>query len=163
MSFTQTGNSLSLLSPGNRSFTILCSGRDEHKGVLIAIDNLQADFERVCGVKPEKVNGTADNVKIIIGSIDSSPIIKQLIKAKKLDANLLKGKNEKYIITTLHSPLKGIEGDVLLIAGSDKRGTIYGIYELSKQMGISPWYWWADVPVQHQDAIYIKEGILHRW
>ncbi len=49
--------------------------------------------------------------------------------------------------------------DVLLIAGSDKRGTIYGIYELSKQIGISPWYWWLDVtPVKHQ-AIYIKEGV----
>lgn len=159
VSFTETSNGFPLFSPKDHSFTILCSDEDEHKGVLTAIDNLRADFEKVCGVKPEKANNTADNVKIIIGSIDNSPIIKQLIKAKKLDADLLKGKNEKYIITTLHSPLKGIEGDVLLIAGSDKRGTIYGIYELSKQMGISPWYWWADVPVQHQDAIYIKEGI----
>lgn len=47
----------------------------------------------------------------------------------------------------------------MLIAGSDKRGTIYGVYELSRQIGVSPWYWWADVPVTHQDAIYIKDGI----
>ena len=49
--------------------------------------------------------------------------------------------------------------EALVIAGSDKRGTIYGIYELSRQMGVSPWYWWADVPARHQDNIYIKRGV----
>ena len=45
-----------------------------------------------------------------------------------------------------------------MIAGSDKRGTIYGIYDVSEQIGVSPWYWWADVPVQHQDALFVKPG-----
>lgn len=107
---------------------IWCSD-DDHKGVLMAVENLQADFEKVVGVKPGKVTAAAAGVKIIVGSADKSPLIKQLIKAKKLDKKQLEGAREKYIITTLHAPLEGIEGDVLLIAGSDKRGTIYGIYE----------------------------------
>ena len=54
-------------------------------------------------------------------------------------------------------PLPGVANG-LIIAGSDKRGTIYGIYDLSEQIGVSPWYWWADVPVQHRDALFVKPG-----
>ena len=62
----------------------------------------------------------------------------------------LRGKREKFIITT-------IDGQVV-IAGSDRRGTVYGIYELSRQMGVSPWYWWMDVPVCHRDYVGILPG-----
>jgi hypothetical protein len=64
----------------------------------------------------------------------------------------LKGCREKFIITT--------NGQQLVIAGSDRRGTVYGIYELSRQLGVSPWYWWADVPVQRHEAAYIKKGVF---
>jgi hypothetical protein len=63
----------------------------------------------------------------------------------------LKGKREKYIITTI--------GQQLVIAGSDRRGTIYGIYELSRQLGVSPWYWWADAPVARHDEAYVIRGM----
>ena len=63
----------------------------------------------------------------------------------------MKGKCEKYIITTVDGRL--------VVAGSDKRGTIYGIYELSRQMGVSPWYYWADVPVVRRDAVYALPGL----
>lgn len=86
-----------------------------------------------------------------------SPIIRQLIKDKKISEKELAGKNEKYIISLLEHPQKGI-ARALVIAGSDKRGTIYGIYELSRQMGVSPWYWWADVPTVHRENVYIRPG-----
>ena len=73
------------------------------------------------------------------------------MKQKRINGNLLKGKREKFIITL-------IDGQ-LVIAGSDRRGTIYGIYELSQQMGVSPWYDWADVPVEHHDSIFVNKGI----
>ena len=69
---------------------------------------------------------------IIIGSMES-PVIKNLFKAKKMDKKALAGKNEKYIIQVVEQPQDGIDR-ALVIAGSDKRGTIYGIYELSEQM-----------------------------
>lgn len=74
-----------------------------------------------------------------------------MVKQKRINGNLLKGKREKFIITL-------IDGQ-LVIAGSDRRGTIYGIYELSQQMGVSPWYDWADVPVEHHDSIFVNKGI----
>ena len=73
------------------------------------------------------------------------------MKQKRINGKLLKGKREKFIITL-------IDGQ-LVIAGSDRRGTIYGIYELSQQMGVSPWYDWADVPVEHHDSIFVNKGI----
>ncbi len=158
VTFAPSEGGLTLYAAGSPAPTIWCSD-DDHKGVLMAVENLQADFEKVVGVKPGKVTAAAAGVKIIVGSADKSPLIKQLIKAKKLDKKQLEGAREKYIITTLHAPLEGIEGDVLLIAGSDKRGTIYGIYELSRQMGVSPWYWWADVPVPTREAVCVCPGV----
>lgn len=88
---------------------------------------------------------------ILVGTIGHSTAIDQLVKQKRINGNLLKGKREKFIITL-------IDGQ-LVIAGSDRRGTIYGIYELSQQMGVSPWYDWADVPVEHHDSIFVNKGI----
>ncbi|MBR1546324.1 MAG: glycosyl hydrolase 115 family protein [Prevotella sp.] len=119
------------------------------KAVAIAVEALSKDIERVTG-SLAVVSKTSD-AKIVVGTIGKSSLIDQLVKQKKLDASLLKGKREKFIITL-------IDGQ-LVIAGSDRRGTVYGIYELSEQMGVSPWYYWADVPVAHHDHIYINKGI----
>ena len=88
---------------------------------------------------------------IIVGTLGHSAAIDRLIKQHRIDAKLLQGKHEKFIITL-------IDGQ-LVIAGSDRRGTIYGIYELSLQMGVSPWYDWADVPIEHHDSIFVNKGI----
>ena len=68
-----------------------------------------------------------------------------------------KGKWESYFIEVVPHPSPGVDS-ALVIAGSDKRGTIYGIYDLSQQIGVSPWYWWADVPTAHHDNIFVKPG-----
>ena len=88
---------------------------------------------------------------IIVGTIGHSAAIDRLIKQHRINAKLLQGKHEKFIITL-------IDGQ-LVIAGSDRRGTIYGIYELSQQMDVSPWYDWADVPIEHHDSIFVNKGI----
>ena len=116
--------------------------QNDWKGVLIAIDNLKSDLQKVTG---------RSNYPIVIGTLGKSASIDQLAKKKLIDAQQLKGKREKFIITTVKGQL--------VIAGSDKRGTIYGIYELSQQIGVSPWYDWADVPVEQHEHIYIKEGV----
>lgn len=165
VTFNQEGGTLALTTTQQPNFSILCVD-EEHKGVLMAVRNLQEDFFRVTNTRPylkigakKQVDEGAQKLRILIGSFDKSPLIKQLVKAKKLDVRELKGRNEKFIITTVTNPIEGVEGEVLLIAGSDKRGTIYGIYELSCQIGISPWYWWADVPVESHKEIYIKKGV----
>lgn len=155
-------------------FTLIDDGKpvsivmsaDDLKGVGIALENLSADFEKVCGVKAP-VYKSADGVVpaegaptgkcVIVGSV-KSPLIAGLVKAGKLDGAQLDGKNEKYIITTVENPYPGVE-DALVIAGSDRRGTIYGVYELSEQIGVSPWYFWADVPVAKKKNLSIKDGV----
>ena len=131
---------------------------NDKKGVLIAVQNLQKDFERVCGKQAQLFNSPTSDTKqcIIVGSLES-PYVKQLIKAKKLDEKELKGKVEKYIMTVVNNPLPGVD-EALVIAGSDMRGTIYGVYELSEQIGVSPWYDWMDVPVVKHQNLAIKRG-----
>jgi hypothetical protein len=127
---------------------------DGDKGVRRAVNDLYADFHRVTGFIPQGVLPNA----IIIGTIGQSALIDRLVKEKKIEKQALAGKREKYVILTLKRPVAGIE-TALVIAGSDKRGTIYGIYELSRQIGVSPWYWWADVPVARQEELYVKPGV----
>ncbi|PXY46234.1 glycosyl hydrolase 115 family protein [Flavobacterium hydrophilum] len=129
-------------------------------GIGRALSNLQSDFEKVTGQKPTVFNQNPNSSSplIIIGVIGTNSIIDDLVKQKKIDEKLLKGKNEKFIIQSVKNPFNGVE-EALVIAGSDKRGTIYGIYELSRQIGVSPWYYWADVPVEQKDNIYFVKGI----
>ena len=139
----------------------------DYPGVLRAAHALQSDVLEVCGTTPMLVTcgkdsqAPAEAFRIVIGSQDKSSLIQQLIKRKAIDGKLLKGMREKYIITLLDASLldKGQSGQMLIVAGSDKRGTEYGIYELSRQLGVSPWAWWADMPVLHRDSIFVLPGI----
>lgn len=140
----------------NAKPTSILISPDDKKGIRIAAENLQADFARVCNNRAELLTADAKGRCIIVGSLNSQ-YIQKLVKAKKLNAADLKNKVEKYIMTTVQSPLPGID-EALVIAGSDMRGTIYGIYELSEQLGVSPWYDWMDVPVVHQDNLAINNG-----
>ncbi len=106
----------------------------EYPGVKRAINNLVQDMQSVCG----------NELQVTIGSIDKNKAI-----AKQFGKQL-KGKTEMYIIS--------IDGENITIAGSDKRGTIYGIYELSRQLGVSAWSWWADMPVLKHENIYLTSG-----
>ena len=128
------------------------------KGVSYAAHALLKDIKTVSGTTATLTSDAgflkkADTTRptILVGTIGHSTAIDQLVKQKRINGNLLKGKREKFIITL-------IDGQ-LVIAGSDRRGTIYGIYELSQQMGVSPWYDWADVPVEHHDSIFVNKGI----
>ena len=121
----------------------------EPKAVQIAAANLQQDISSVMGFTPTLSPLTSNpSPLILIGTVGYNKQIDQWVKQKVLKD--LKGKREKYIITT-------IDGQ-LVIAGSDRRGTVYGIYELSQQMGVSPWYWWMDVPVTKRDYVGILPG-----
>ncbi len=148
----------------------------DHWLVQKAATFLQQDIERVTGQRPEilhQMPASAQNL-IIIGSVDRSPLIKQLAKGPmdvvaeraspgnslsqiKNTIKNLQGKWEASAIQVAGHPFKGID-HALLITGSDRRGTAYGVFELSRQMGVSPWYWWADVPVKKKAAVYVKKG-----
>lgn len=127
----------------------------DDKGVIRAVNNLKADFARVTGNLPST---EGSNSAVIIGTIGKSALIDRIVQNKKLNVDELNGAWEKYSIQTVKNPLPGVT-EALVIVGSDKRGTIYGIYELSRQIGVSPWYYWADVPVVKQTNLFVKPGI----
>ena len=114
-------------------------------GVLIAAETLREDFARVCGVK-----APAQGARALYAGTKDSPLIKRLAAEGRIDTTPLNGQYETYILR--------VDGDVVIIAGADMRGTIYGIYEISEQMGVSPWYDWADVPVPHSTDISLATG-----
>jgi hypothetical protein len=132
----------------------------DFKGVIRAIGDLQADIERVTGRKPSAGSQQpASAPLVIIGTVGRNEIIDGLVAAGKLAAEKLTGKWESFVIATVAKPTPGVDR-ALVIAGSDKRGTIYGIYEVSRQIGVSPWYWWADAPPLRHDEIRLKAGVF---
>lgn len=94
---------------------------------------------------------------VLIGTIGKSKWIDQLAADKKINVSAIKNGWERFMITTLEHPFKGV-AKALVIAGSDRRGTAYGVFSVSEAIGVSPWYWWADVPVVHQDKLFVKAG-----
>lgn len=137
------------------SLPILCDEK-ENVAVKLAVQNLLSDVTKVAGSTPPLLTRPDAKRLIIVGTLES-PFISQLVKQQKIDASLLKGKWETYVMTVVSNPLKGVD-EALVIAGSDRRGTVYGIYELSEQLGVSPWYDWADVPIEPQQNLSIARG-----
>lgn len=128
----------------------------DNKAVMHAVKDLQNDFMMVSGVKPQLCESVVSDRAIIVGSLESE-LIQSLVSKGVLDVTTLQGCNEKYLMTFVSNPMDGV-CEALVIAGSDRRGTVYGIYELSEQIGVSPWYDWADVPVARHKDMTIARG-----
>lgn len=145
-------------------FTLVSEGKpipilissEEDKAILRAASDLQEDFFRVTGTRPYIGSDSPSDKAIIIGSADS-PMISEIAASGKLNVAELEGCNEKYMIMTVGKPLPGIS-EALVITGSDRRGVVYGIYEMSEQIGVSPWYDWADVPVTKRTELSMARG-----
>ncbi len=135
-----------LLCKSNDQIEILVAA-DENIGVRLAAENLCQDFSKVCGAKATLTD--KNNARIVVATLNSSTG-KELARKGIVKKEELQGKWEKYIITS--------SNDILYIVGSDRRGTIYGIYELSRQIGVSPWYYWMDAPIRPQENIYVIKG-----
>ncbi|MHC0445900.1 glycosyl hydrolase 115 family protein [Flavobacterium sp. 3-218] len=147
-----------LVSKG-KAASILVSDKD-FSGVLKVTGHLENDIFKVSDLHPKRIKkiSEAEDFVVIIGTLGKSEIIDQLAKKGKIDGSQLQGKWEKFTTQIVENPFKGIK-KALVIAGSDKRGTIYGIYDLSNQIGISPWYFWGDVPVKKQSELHVLPGI----
>ncbi|HET9744227.1 MAG TPA: glycosyl hydrolase 115 family protein, partial [Chitinophagaceae bacterium] len=153
ISETKLPNSFSL------SNAVIYVDKNDFSLVKRSAELLQQDIEMVLGLKiPIKNSISRSNNIIIIGSLEKSSWIKQFLESGKIKSKSILDKWEAYQIQTLSNPFAGVE-NALVISGSDRRGTAYGVLEFSKQIGVSPWYWWADVPVKKKNEIFVKMNI----
>lgn len=92
---------------------------------------------------------------IIVGTLGHNELIDKLVTKKKLNVSLLKERWESYLVEIVHNPFPGVN-KALIVVGSDRRGTAYGLFSISELIGVSPWYWWADAPVAKYNELNIK-------
>lgn len=120
-----------------------------------AAELFAADVEAVTGRRPQVTSATGETgPAVIVGTVGGSALIRRLSEAGKIDTAPLEGAWERYLIQTVANPLPGIR-KALVIAGSDRLGAAYGLFTLSELIGVSPWYWWADVPVKKHAALHV--------
>lgn len=126
-----------------------------------AVNDFKKDIKNVTQVDAQIVNAIPTSGQVVLfGTIGSSAAIDTLINNNKLNIDELKdnnGKNkwEGYIIDVVEQPFAGVD-KALVVAGTDRRGTIFGLYDISEKMGVSPWYYFADVAIQKKENVYIK-------
>jgi len=152
---------------GPGRFPLVAAGRaaplvvsaSDHPGVVRAVGDLAADVNRVTGVTPAVVLDSPGRQRdvVLVGTIGRSPLIDGLIASGKLDVSGIAGNWETSLEQVVADPMPGVRS-AFVIAGSDQRGTIYGVYDVSRGIGVSPWYWWDDVPPRHQDEIHVLPG-----
>ncbi len=127
--------------------------------VRLAAEALARDVATVTGATPALRSATDElaDYPVLLGTLGQSALIDQLAAANVLDGAALRGKWETFTIQVVDRPL-GRVGKALVVAGSDRRGTAYGVFELARRLGVSPWSWWADVKPHHQDNLYLTAG-----
>ena len=170
--YTQTTTALSVqfnFNPssfpisGRNGASAICIDPGSAKVVHIAGTALQQDVKAITGMAPivNHLLMTPTGYAVIIGTIGQSQWIDKLVADKKIVTRSIAGKWESFSISVVANPFVGIK-QALVIVGSDARGTAFGIFELSKMMGVSPWTWWADVhPAPHRE-IYVTPGVLQQ-
>jgi len=155
-------------APSDGAFAVFANGQaaplfvsaSDFPGVIRAAADLQGDIEKVTGVLPSltEADTPTGSTAILIGTLGQSALIDSLVAAGKIDVSSIEGKWEAFIVAPVAQPVEGVDQG-LVIVGSDKRGTIYGIYELSEEMGVSPWHYFADVPARARSAVYVPAGL----
>jgi len=150
------------LSAGGSSAP-LCVSSTDFPGVRRVAGHLRADIARVTGAEPAVVTDSLPRSGeiVLIGTLGKCAPMDVLVREGKLDTSGISGRWETYVIQVVTSPVPGVDR-ALVIAGSDKRGTIFGMYDLSAQIGVSPWYWWADVPPKKSPELFRPAGEVHQ-
>ncbi|PVF92161.1 hypothetical protein CPB86DRAFT_830181 [Serendipita vermifera] len=156
LAFSTSRSSLQLGGP--RLAPTIWLDSNDCPGVIRAAGDVALDFGRVLGINGTVLltNGASSSTRsaiIIAGTIGKSCLIDRLVSDRKIDISAIKGKWESYSSQVVSRPMAGVSS-ALVIAGSDKRGTIYGLYDISEQVGVSPWYWWADIPPKTKTGVW---------
>ena len=153
--------------PGAGSFPLYREGTvaavsvdpNDFTGVIRAAGDLVSDIHQVTGRRPEWLRGQTGLPPrvIIVGTLGKCALLDRLVREHKLNVQKIAGQWESFLIQVVAQPCAGVD-QALVIGGSDQRGTIYGIYDLSEELGVSPWHYWADVPARKRNTAWVKAG-----
>src|SRR5215831_17701080 len=144
-----------VLASRNVTAAIVVDPKD-YPVVTLAANLLADDVNRVSGHRPVVSGKTDAKQMVIAGTLGHSTLIDTLASSGKLkDLDRIKGRWEATLSQIVDTPFPGV-ARALVVVGSDRRGTAYGLMRLSENIGVSPWYWWADVPAKHRDELRIK-------
>ncbi|MBD3919470.1 glycosyl hydrolase 115 family protein [Paenibacillus sp. PR3] len=133
--------------------------KEAYAGVRSIAEKIKKDIDLVFGVRPTSTDEWSQlaSCAVIYGTIDKSPILDSLSESGKIDIHELRGKNEVYLLQVVEAPGNGVDR-ALVIAGSDKRGTIYGLFRLSEMLGVSPYVNWSNVPPKRLEEWSLDNG-----
>jgi Glycosyl hydrolase family 115/Gylcosyl hydrolase family 115 C-terminal domain len=148
---------VTIAGPSGENAATIVVDTSDYAVVQLAANFFADDVRRVTGRRLLVTNSTAGAPQMIIaGTLGHSAFIDGLAAGGKLhDLDKIRGHWEATLWEVVQNPFPGVER-ALVIVGSDRRGTAYGLMQLSEKIGVSPWYWWADVPPKHHDAIAVK-------
>ncbi len=162
--FGQKTITIENVSKGQSSFPLVAGKKaapvfydaSDYEVVKEVVHLFAQDVKSVTGIQPKvHANGTVKaKHAIIAGTLGNSSLINELVSSGKLQVETIQGEWERFLIQTVDNPMPGVQ-QALVIVGSDRRGTAYGVFTLSESMGVSPWNWWADVPVKKQTEVYV--------
>jgi hypothetical protein len=138
--------------------SVLVDGNAD-SAVRIVADSFAQDLKRVSGRSSQVllVPGKARRPVVLLGVVGSSKLVDGLVAAGKLRTDAIAGQWEAFVIAVVDKPWPGVP-QALVIAGADRRGAVFGTYDVSDKMGVSPWYWFADVPVPRSHSLYVSPG-----
>lgn len=162
ITFNESTGNVTLIKGGKSAVEIFVdSNGTDYKGLRLVAQSLADDIRLVSGVKPEVATdaGRTQGIAIIAGSIGNNRWIDSLIADNIIDVSSIRNKRETYIIQVIDHPFPETS-QAIVIAGSDKRGTVYGMYRISELIGVSPWVYWADVqPEQKKELVIPREQL----
>ena len=132
----------------------ICTDANDFTVVNITAKMLAEDVERVTGCRPSLNHQLPQKPAVVAGTLGKSRLIDDMVKRLKLDVSAIRGKWEAFMIQAAEHPK--YHTPLLIIVGSDRRGTAFGLTSLSEAIGVSPWYWWADVTPRKKPALFIE-------
>ena len=141
-------------------FSIVCDTAD-YAVVRRSAEMLASDIEKVTGFKPTVGTGMPEGKVLLLGTLGHHALIDRLVSDGKIDVAAIEGGWEQFVVRRVENPFSGV-AQALVIAGSDRRGTVYGAMTISEQMGVSPWTWWADVPVKEHAKVTVMSDFTSK-
>jgi hypothetical protein len=152
-----SAGSFPLIDGGHPARVVIDDGANS--AVRLVAASFAQDLQRVSGRSRRVLSdpGEAKGPVVVIGVVGHSKLVDGLVVAGKLRVDAIAGQWEAFGVTVVDQPWPGVP-TALVIAGADRRGAVFGTYDLSRQMGVSPWYWFADVPVPHRTSVHVSPG-----